>query len=206
MMFRTEDLGRVAGPTMDFKDNNIGLTQRYDCEQFILVAKCSKGYILMNRMATEEMYVRLCVGLSANAIVAQRGNEDTLCRNRGDGPSYKFMKGFLSVRVTSLFFLWYGGKVPLPVAMAWVGDLGIDNTEEEDNGDLNHLSYNSYDIGFTHCNANDIMCFFPMVTASTFLGGATTEIYEMFNGLLGNQNRSGKALRTHVSVKKKGFF
>jgi hypothetical protein len=85
--------------------------------------------------------------------------------------------------------LWYGGKVPLPVAMAWVGDLGIDNTEEDD-GDLTYLSYNSYDIGFTHCNSNDIMCFFPMVTDPALLGGATTDIYEMYNGLLGNQNRS----------------
>jgi hypothetical protein len=190
MMFRTEHLGEVAGPTIELKDNNMGLTQRYDSKQFILVAKCSKGYILMNRLATEEMYLRLCVGLSANAIVAVRGTEDTLCRNRGDGPSQKFMQGFLSVRVTSLFFLWYGGKVPLPVAMKWVGSLGIDNTEEEENGDLNHLSYNSYDIGFTHCNANNVMCFSPMVTAPDLLGGATTDIYEMFNGLLGNQNRS----------------
>jgi hypothetical protein len=74
MMFRTENLGQVAGPTIELKDNNMGLTQRYDSKQFILVAKCSKGYILMNRMATEEMYLRLCVGLSANAIVAQSLN------------------------------------------------------------------------------------------------------------------------------------
>jgi hypothetical protein len=52
----------------------------------------------MNRMATKEQYERLCVGLCANAIVAQRGNHDTLCRNRGDGRTDKFMKGqFMSL-------------------------------------------------------------------------------------------------------------